>query len=122
VEAAELIFNATLGYMDSLNLGGFQDYTSGDDLANQKKEIDKIFKEEVEKQGAKLPLLYGPLDRMGEAGANVFSSNISSEVTLLMSAPDNEYIKASLDKFKALPEAQQGDLRRRPRQDVPVYH
>ncbi|NBS69595.1 hypothetical protein EBT31_11885, partial [bacterium] len=110
VEAAELIFNATLGYMDSLNLGGFQDYTSGDDLANQKKEIDKVFKEEVEKQGLKLPLLYGPLDRMGEAGANAFTSNITAEVTLIMNAPDNEYIKASLDKFKALPDERQAEL------------
>ena len=110
VAAAEFIFNATLGYMDSLNLGGFQDYTSGDDLMNQKKEMDKIFKEEVVKLGVAYPLLYGPLDRLGESGANAYTTALSTEITTLMEAPGNEYIEGAMAKFRALPEARQGEL------------
>jgi len=110
VAAAEFIFNATLGYMDSLNLGGFQDYTSGDDLMNQKKEMDKIFKEEVVKLGVAYPLLYGPLDRLGETGANAYTTALTTEITTLMEAPNNEYIEGAMVKFRALPEARQGEL------------
>ena len=110
VAAAEFIFNATLGYMDSLNLGGFQDYTSGDDLMNQKKEMDKIFKEEVVKLGVEYPLLYGPLDRLGENGANAYTTALSTEITALMEAPNNEYIEGAMAKFRALPETRQGEL------------
>ncbi len=110
VAAAEFIFNATLGYMDSLNLGGFQDYTSKDDLMNQKKEIDSIFKEEIEKIGAGYPLLYGPLDKLGESGANAYSIALGTQITTLMEAPGNEYIEGAMVKFRALPQTRQGEL------------
>ena len=110
VEAAELIFNATLGYMDSLNLGGFADYTSADELKSEKEEIDKQFKQAVEANGATLPLLFGPLDVLGQQGSNVYANAVKTEISAVISTPGNPFVKSVIDKLKALPDAQLNDI------------
>lgn len=64
VAGAELAFSIVSSAMDGLNLGGFQNLKTSSMLNEMKNTIDEYFNEQV---GAdKLPLVYGPLDRLSK--------------------------------------------------------
>lgn len=64
VLAAEIAFNIISSAMDGLNLGGFQNLKNSSMLNEMKNTIDEYFDEQVGKN--KLPLVYGPLDRLSK--------------------------------------------------------
>lgn len=64
VAAAEVAFSLITGYMDSFNLGGFQNLTTMSFLNANRDAINSATKSAFEEAGLPLPLLYGPLDKM----------------------------------------------------------
>ena len=64
VEAAEMVFQATLGLMDELNLGGFKNMTNMSELNSMRDTINKTMPESFKSVGVTWPILYGPVDKM----------------------------------------------------------
>jgi hypothetical protein len=106
VAAGELIFGATLGYMDTLNLGGFKDAKTSDELAGEKKEFDKTFNDFAAKQKLELPILYGPLDDLSAEGPEDYVDAITAECQAILAVDGNEFIKKVLDKIKTLSDSE----------------
>ena len=110
VAAGEMIFGATLGYLDTLNLGGFKDAKTSDELAGEKKEFDKTFTDFAAKQKLELPILYGPLDDLAAEGPDAYIDAITAECQAILAVPGNEYIQKVLDKLKTLSDAEKEAL------------
>lgn len=106
VAAGEMAFGATLGYLDTLNLGGFKDAKTSDELAGEKKEYDKTFNDFAAKEKLELPLLYGPLDDLAAQGPEEYVAAISAECQAILAVPGNEFMKKVLDKMKTLSDAE----------------
>jgi len=106
VAAGEMVFGATLGYMDTLNLGGFKDAKTSDELAGEKKEFDKTFTDFAAKQKLELPILYGPLDDLAAEGPEEYVDAITAECQAILAVPGNEYINKVLDKIKTLSDSE----------------
>ena len=102
VGAAELIFNATLGYLDTLNLGGFKDAKTSDEILGEKKEFDKQFSDFAAKTGLKLPMLYGPLDDLAGQGIEVYTAAVTEMCKEILAVEGNPHIKKVKDKLMAL--------------------
>jgi len=92
VAAAEVAFSLITGYMDSFNLGGFQNLTTMSFLNANRDSINSATKAAFEEAGLPLPLLYGPLDKMSNtvvetetvAACNNLIASETARVTALM--------------------------------------
>ena len=92
VAAAEVAFSLITGYMDSFNLGGFQNLTTMSFLNANRDAINSATKAAFEEAGLPLPLLYGPLDKMSNtvvetetvAACNNLIASETARVTALM--------------------------------------
>ena len=92
VAAAEVAFSLISGYMDSFNLGGFQNLTTMSFLNANRDAINSATKSAFEEAGLPLPLLYGPLDKMSNtvvetetvAACNNLIASETARVTALM--------------------------------------
>jgi hypothetical protein len=107
VAAGELIFGATVGYLDTLNLGGFKDAKTSDELKGEKAEFDKTFVDYAAKNKLELPILYGPLDDLAAEGPDVYTDAVTKECGVILAVTGNEFIQKVLDKIKTLSVADQ---------------
>jgi hypothetical protein len=91
VEAAEIAFSVFTGYMDSFNLGGFQDQLIMPLLNGMRDKLDYMFADSFKDQD--FPINYGPFEAMD---SNVFIDRISQEANVITERKVTE-ITAKLD-------------------------
>lgn len=85
VEAAELAFNMITGYMDSFNLGGFQNITTMEVLNSTRDAYNKSFDDSLKSNGLIPPLIIGPIDMLdSNLVSNIISNQVISQTTALM--------------------------------------
>jgi len=98
VEVAELAFSAFTGYLDSFNLGGFQNLKHKDVLDATRDQVNKQYEEAFKEANIELPIIVGPLDLISSNDSNLLMIN---EVTRLGGGTDDNTLNRAFENVCA---------------------
>ena len=94
VEVAEMAFNMFTGYMDDLNLGGFQNMTNMAALNGTRDATFQAMVDEFDKHNMKFPAVYGPFDIINpDALTLIIAKKAGDMATVLVTPIINELFK-----------------------------